>query len=99
MKHFPGVGLIFLLTALAAGAQPYYPQVYFKGSKGFLLSDSGRVYLSQDGGSSWQVKQLDGSAEVRGIHFPTDQVGYLVGTTTLLKTADGGAHSGRTSCA
>jgi photosystem II stability/assembly factor-like uncharacterized protein len=79
-----------LLAALAAEAQPYYPQVYFKGSRGFLLSDSGRVYQSRDGGSSWQVKSLGDSAYVRGIHFPADQVGYMVGTTTLLKTTDGG---------
>ena len=57
MQRFPGIGLIsliVLLAPLAAEAQPYYAQVYFKGSQGFLLSDSGRLYRSQDGGGQWR---------------------------------------------
>ena len=82
--------LTLLLAATAAQAQPSYEAVYFKGNRGFLLSDSGNVYRSLDAGASWTGKKAKDSAYVTGIHFPSDKVGYMVGLGTILKTNDGG---------
>ncbi len=80
----------FGLLVIAAQAQTSYNAVYFKGTKGFLLSDSGKVYRSADAGASWTGKTAKDSAYCTGVNFPSEKVGYIVGLGTILKTTDGG---------
>ena len=49
---------------------------------------SGIVHTT-DGGQTWEVQQQGGSGWY-GLHFPSQNVGYVIGNGTLAKTTDGG---------
>ncbi|MEO6095344.1 MAG: YCF48-related protein [Fibrobacteria bacterium] len=72
----------------------YASQVYFNAAgKGFVLGDSGRLYTAPSAAGPWSMQVLSrakGVPDLHGVHFPTADVGYIVGSTTLLKTVDGG---------
>jgi photosystem II stability/assembly factor-like uncharacterized protein len=58
--------------------------------------DPAVILLSEDGGASWQRREVDVRARLYDVHFPTNDVGYAVGLQgTVLKTTDGGRNWSR----
>ncbi|MFZ2899096.1 MAG: YCF48-related protein [Saprospiraceae bacterium] len=55
-----------------------------------IAAGYGLVLRSEDGGRTWFPLPVGGD-HFRGIHFPTEETGYIVGYAgTILKTTDGG---------
>lgn len=50
------------------------------------------IVQTQDGGKSWLIRAQGTSGGYYDVHFPTSQVGYVVGGQTLAKTTNGGVN-------
>jgi len=77
----------------AIGGEGYMNSIYFTSiDTGFVVGVIpyfGIILKTVDGGINWSY-ELTGSC-LRGIHFPTQDIGYIVGDNGLiLKTIDGG---------
>jgi photosystem II stability/assembly factor-like uncharacterized protein len=57
-----------------------------------VLAASGEVYLSRDGGSTFQAAHVPPSAPLRKLSMGSPNIGWAVGSGVLLRTDDGGAH-------
>ncbi|MFO0362359.1 MAG: T9SS type A sorting domain-containing protein [Flavobacteriales bacterium] len=49
------------------------------------------IVQTEDGGQTWIVRQQGSSGGYYDVHFPSENVGYAIGGTTLAKTTNGGA--------
>lgn len=85
------------LTTTAASPSDYF-DVCFTSPQHGVMADRETLWLTGDGGTSWQAsltltQQVFGpvNANFTAVHFPTDSVGYAVGTfEKIFKTTDGG---------
>lgn len=69
---------------------------------GFILSESGRVAWTRDGGKTWGDSSQplfplhQTGLDFNSVHFPTSDTGYVAGgnrvTGAFFRTTDGGAH-------
>ena len=48
------------------------------------------IVRSIDGGNTWTETYLESTVILDSVFFPSDSIGYCVGTGTILKTVDGG---------
>jgi photosystem II stability/assembly factor-like uncharacterized protein len=52
------------------------------------VSNLGGMYRTADGGATWVTAWIGTSASINGIHFPSSQVGYAVGTSDFTASID-----------
>lgn len=61
---------------------------------GFAVGEAGRIYKTEDGGSSWTAQQVSLVNEFTAVFFPSDDTGYVVGNSNsgpaIYKSVDGG---------
>lgn len=62
--------------------------------KGYLCSDYGIIFITSDGGKTWEDKRIANLNNVRlmTIRFKDEQNGWIGGSGTLVKTTDGGTN-------
>jgi photosystem II stability/assembly factor-like uncharacterized protein len=74
------------------GPSNNWNSVSFSGAiRGWLVGEDGAIWRTINGGVGWSA-QSSGTAEtLYGVHFVDDQIGYAVGTSTILRTISGGA--------
>ena len=58
---------------------------------GWAVGDSGTLFATRDGGTSWVQVLVGASDDLRHVRFADVRRGYAVGGTALLITTDGGA--------
>ena len=71
----------------------FYSCYFFPGTDdGWLVGNNGRAVYTDDGGTTWAVRDLSTDEELVDIYFVDSQHGWVVGTGgTMLRTVDGGA--------
>ncbi|MES2767228.1 MAG: YCF48-related protein [Bacteroidota bacterium] len=68
-----------------------YCDIFFSAEKtGFLVGDSGMVLKTVDDGVTWRKIDVGIKSNLKSVHFPSANVGYIVGDSAFLKTVDGG---------
>lgn len=64
---------------------------FIDAERGWVVGDSGIIYLSLDGGDTWSIRQSGTISNLTTIHFINDQRGWVGGENgILLKTTDFG---------
>jgi photosystem II stability/assembly factor-like uncharacterized protein len=58
-------------------------------SIGYITSDSGKIFKTSDGGSTWQTINT-GYNYLGSLYFLNDETGYVVGMSGIYMTKDGG---------
>jgi photosystem II stability/assembly factor-like uncharacterized protein len=56
------------------------------------LSVQSGIVQTEDGGQTWLLRQQGSSGGYYDVHFPSENVGYAIGGTTLAKTTNGGVN-------
>lgn len=85
-------------TKQISGTSEFLNCLYFiNENKGFVGGENSTLLKTIDGGETWEDIPIDGDWSILDIHFPSDNVGYVVGKPSLssaddliLKTTDGG---------
>ncbi|MES2767230.1 MAG: YCF48-related protein [Bacteroidota bacterium] len=99
MKKILFAALVFILSGMAAHAQwtrldlpsGSYRDIFFSAEKtGFLVGDSGMVLKTMDDGVTWRKIDVGVKSNLKSVHFPSANVGYIAGDSVVLKTMDGG---------
>lgn len=88
--------------AVADGFSSPLHGVYFNdASNGWVVSEGGHIYKSENGGTNWLLQREDNTQSFRSLHFTDAQNGFAVGTdgaaALLCQTADGGENWSCTS--
>src|SRR4030042_3005870 len=56
-----------------------------------VVGDSGKIYLSADGGKNWEILQSGLLEQLFSVSFPDNKNGWIAGSSgTILHTSDGG---------
>jgi photosystem II stability/assembly factor-like uncharacterized protein len=109
MRHvrFPLAVAIVAAIALPVSAQPPVPfedagvhaVQFVDASEGWACGDDGVVWHSINGGKNWERQKTGTRAALRGVHFVTPYLGWVVGRLdqpngtsvgVMLRTTDGG---------
>lgn len=56
---------------------------------GFFVGDYGIIMKTTNGGQNW-IRKKAGNGDFWDVHFPSKQIGYACGITSVYKTTDGG---------
>jgi photosystem II stability/assembly factor-like uncharacterized protein len=87
--HFPGP-LMSSDWILDSMTQELYDIAYLA-PQTLVAVGYGIAMRSEDGGRNWQPTDVRAGDMYRGLHFPTERVGYAVGFYgSIIKTSDGG---------
>lgn len=60
----------------------------------WIIDETGLAFHTADGGTNWHVSQVSqpgNGGSLRDIDFPTPQIGYVVGSSHIYSTQNGGA--------
>lgn len=72
------------------GGAEGFNKIYCKNEQEcFITGQTGRLFRTQDGGTTWTYKDLH-NGSLHEIEFPTADTGYIVGPSVLYRTIDGG---------
>ncbi|KAF0134066.1 MAG: hypothetical protein FD145_920 [Candidatus Saganbacteria bacterium] len=82
----------------ATSSANFYHNQFLDSSTGFICGSKGMFYKTTNAGVTWSKKTVDAAPDdkvIRALHFPTSQVGYLVGydggaAGVIYKTSDAG---------
>lgn len=80
-------------TALAAAGSRTDDIFFLDDNSGWAVNSDGKVYLTQDGGATWDEKAFFADAYLRCISFSTPSIGWigtLSGPHRMYSTIDGG---------
>jgi hypothetical protein len=60
-------------------------------NRGFAVGQTGQIFRTDDGGTTWTAQQSGTNRHLRGVQFVTEGTGFVVGDTgTILVTNNGG---------
>ncbi|MCU0372078.1 MAG: T9SS type A sorting domain-containing protein [Ignavibacteria bacterium] len=54
------------------------------------VGQGGKIITTTNGGTNWNVMQTGSTVELWSVDFPSDSVGYAIGSNVVLKTTNGG---------
>jgi hypothetical protein len=54
------------------------------------VGQGGKIITTTNGGTNWNVMQTGSTVELLSVDFPSDSVGYAIGSNVVLKTTNGG---------
>jgi len=54
------------------------------------VGQGGKIITTTNGGANWNVMQTGSTVELWSVDFPSDSVGYTIGSNAVLKTTNGG---------
>lgn len=63
---------------------------FINADTGFIVSDSGKILKTTNGGISWQEKNSPTTKKLKKIQIINEKFAYIVGDSAILKTTDGG---------
>lgn len=63
---------------------------FINANEGWVVGRAGAILHTSDGGSNWEVQISNTSVDLQAVSFLGSQIGYTVGSRTILKTTDGG---------
>jgi photosystem II stability/assembly factor-like uncharacterized protein len=83
-------GVSFDTMAVQIPINSLYSVYFLNADTGFVLSDSGLLGRTYDGGLTWDTVNTGSSSYLLDMFFPTSQTGYMMTGNWLIKTTDGG---------
>jgi photosystem II stability/assembly factor-like uncharacterized protein len=92
MKKIFLLSVLFLCTSYVSAQPEQLNQVYFINSDtGWVTGNTGYIFRTTDGGSTWLYSLSGTSANLSEIFFTDALQGFVIGNNgTILKTTDGG---------
>lgn len=54
------------------------------------VGQGGKIITTTNGGYNWNIMNTGSSVELWAVDFPSDSIGYAIGSTVVLKTTNGG---------
>jgi photosystem II stability/assembly factor-like uncharacterized protein len=92
MKKIFLLSVLFLCTSYVSAQPEQLNQVYFINSDtGWVTGNTGYIFRTTDGGSTWLYSLSGTSANLSEIFFTDALEGFVIGNNgTILKTTDGG---------